>query len=135
MKVTFLILLFLSVCFSVNNQHNENLVGSYQSPKNTFFNKVKYGDFAVNLKLELNKDNTYTYSTCSQITRGKWKFSQNKLSLICQSRKFLIDSLNNIEKYNKGRICTEDEIFLVEKNTLIQEITIKNKSFKILLLK
>lgn len=134
MKTIFSILFLLSICCSKNYKDNENLYGFYKSPENNYINKLKYGVFAVDLQLELKKDSSYTYSTCSQISKGKWKFHQNQLTLVCESRKFVVDSLNNIEKYNKGKICPENEIFQVKSNSLIREYKTKNKSFKIVLL-
>lgn len=45
------------------------------------------------------------------------------------------DSLNYMEKYAKGKICGEDEVFEIKGNKLYREEMLKNKKFRIIFFK
>ncbi|TXF77390.1 hypothetical protein [Chryseobacterium sp.] len=56
-------------CFSKESQP---ITGYYRSPDNTYLNKIRYGKFVTDLTMEINKDGTYVFSTCTQTEKGRW---------------------------------------------------------------
>lgn len=134
MSVRYILLLCIFFC-SCSKQNSEQIFGTYKSPDNTSLNRLRYGFFFLQLTLKLNEDYTYEYSTCAQKETGKWSFSNNQLSLFCEEKKFITDSLNDNEKYKKGTICDSVQIFSYQKGKLQRNIKILNKDYKLLLFK
>ncbi|MGD1318700.1 hypothetical protein [Chryseobacterium sp. 2R14A] len=132
MSVRYILLLCIFFC-SCSKQDSEQIFGTYTSPDNTNINRLKYGAFVLQLTLKLNEDYTYEYSTCAQKESGRWSLSNNQLSLFCEEKKFITDSLN--EKYKKGKICDSVQIFSYQKGKLQRNIKILNKDYKLLLFK
>jgi hypothetical protein len=131
MKLLFLFLLGIASFFGKAQEFG----GAYASPKNTYLNKLKYGVFVTDLQLNLKSDNTFVFSSCSQITTGKWSSKDGKIYLQCLEKKFIIDSLNNMEKYAKGRICEDSIKYHVKEGDLYREDQINEKTVKFILLK
>lgn len=134
MSVRYILLLCIFFC-SCSKQDSEQIFGTYTSPDNTNINRLKYGSFVLQLTLKLNEDYTYEYSTCAQKETGKWSLSNNQLSLFCEEKKFITDSLNYNEKYKKGTVCYSVQVFSYEEGKLHRTIKILNKNHKILLFK
>lgn len=121
---SFILSSFLIFC---NSKKQKDVSGIYESPQNNSINKLKYGHFVLDLKLILKKDSTYTFSTCSQVTKGKWSYKKNTIILECNQRKMIIDSLNDNPKYKKGKICGSDEIYSFSNEILKRSEKIKGK--------
>lgn len=116
-----LVFLFLGILFSCSKPKTfETFPIVYQSPNLTLFNQIKYwGPIVIDQKLTLNKDNSYHYTTCSQIEVGKWKRKNDSLFLICENRKFIIDSLNYLKEFEKGTICdSKPDVWIIKDQTI-----------------
>lgn len=133
MKALSLSLLFMLLFCQTKSQ--DPVIGEYSSPGNSKLNMLRYGAYALNLNLQLHENGEYVYSTCAQIAKGTWTVRNNELILKCREKRMAIDSLNYVEKYAKGKICGEDEVFEIKGNKLYQEEMLKNKKFKIILFK
>lgn len=134
---SFLFIVFAFLSFTFHHcQKNNSLVGTYSSPESNTINKLQYGSRALGLELELKSDSTFVYTTCAQITNGSWNYQDKKLILNCEEKKMKIDSLNQLEKYAKGKICGEPEVFQVKNNKLSNTEKFKNgKTVKSILVK
>ncbi len=133
MKALSLSLLFMLLSCQTKSQ--DSVIGEYSSPGYSKLNMLRYGAYALNLNLQLQENGEYVYSTCAQIAKGTWTVRNNELILKCREKRMAIDSLNYVEKYAKGKICGEDEVFEIKGNKLYQEEMLKNKKFKIILFK
>lgn len=130
----FLFFFGFTLMFCQKNQQEP--LGSYSSPENTKLNQLKHGAFALDLNLQLNTDQTYEFTTCAQKSKGTWARHHDQLVLYCNETKMLVDSLNSLPQYQKGKICGEDFIFKIQKNRLIRSESLKNgKQIKYVLLK
>ncbi|GEM_PF-3085067 len=133
MKALSLSLLFILLFCQTKSQ--DSVIGEYSSPGNSKLNMLRYGAYALNLNLQLQENGEYVYSTCAQIAKGTWTVKNNELILKCREKRMAIDSLNYVEKYAKGKICGEDEVFEIKGNKLYQEEMINKKKYKFILFK
>ncbi|MBW8359350.1 MAG: hypothetical protein K0M63_06050 [Weeksellaceae bacterium] len=132
--ISLVCLVVLLFCSSSNK--DDTVVGTYHSPESSTLNKLRYGMFALGLKLELKKDSTYFYSTCAQTSNGKWSVRKNNLILKCKEIRFINDSINQIERFSKGKICGGDLVFEIQDKKLIRLEKLQNgKEGKFILLK
>ncbi len=79
--------------------------------------------YVIGTKLNLNTDHTFDYTTCDQITSGKWKTANSSVSLMIDASKYKTDSLNNVEFKNAPfHKLTKPyyETYTIRKNTLVQ---------------
>ncbi len=125
----------LFIGFLCSGQESKNLVGEYASPKVNSFNLYYYGVFVKGLSLKLMEDGTYQYTTCAQISHGKWEYKNKALYLNCENIRFINDDYNHDEKYSKGTKCSVVSFNLASVNKLVQEEKIGNKKVKLILLK
>ncbi|MCX8531552.1 hypothetical protein [Chryseobacterium luquanense] len=123
-----------SMLFCSSNNQN-NISGIYRSPKNTKTNQFLFGTFVTELELNLKSDSTYTMTTCAQNIKGIWKLKESKVILICEEKKMIIDSLNNLQKFAKGKICGNDEIFNITDGKLSRKDKIGMRDINFILLK
>lgn len=128
-----LLLLFISILSCSANK--KDLFGVYTSPNYNQFNRLRYGNYISDLKLELRSNYTYEFTTCSQTEKGKWEFDNEEIKLFCEEKKFVIGSINYIEKYKKGKICDSVQVFTYEKGKFQQNIKVQGKDYKLLLIK
>lgn len=133
MKALSLSLLFMLLFCQTKSQ--DSVIGEYSSPERSTLNSLRHGAYALDLNLQLQENGEYVYSTCAQIAKGTWTVRNNELILKCREKRMAIDSLNHVEKYAKGKICGEDEVFEIKGNKLYREEMLKNKKFKIILFK
>ncbi|RST29119.1 hypothetical protein [Chryseobacterium lacus] len=133
MKALSLSLLFMLLFCQTKSQ--DSVIGEYSSPERSTLNSLRHGAYALDLTLQLQENGEYVYSTCAQIAKGTWTIRNNELILKCREKRMAIDSLNYVEKYAKGKICAEDEVFEIKDKKLYQEEMLKNKKFKIILFK
>ncbi len=126
------LLLMLLFC---QTKSQDSVIGEYSSPERSTLNSLRYGAHALDLNLQLQENGEYVYSTCAQIAKGTWTVKNDELILKCREKRMAIDSLNHVEKYAKGKICGEDEVFEIKGNKLYREEILKNKKFKIILFK
>ncbi|MDY3528522.1 hypothetical protein PG593_01860 [Riemerella anatipestifer] len=131
----FIILLFTILSCTSPSKFKQLVVREYASPKNSYFNKVRYGSFVLDLNLELKQDGTYILTSCAQITTGKWRQEGNFILLECLDRKFIIDSVNHSEAYAKGKICNDIEKYEIKDFGLYKEELVGNRLAKFVLLK
>lgn len=132
MKFKLILLFTLFLIFSCNSQEKEiKYPLIFKSPKGGVFDMIKYqGKYSLNEVLTLKPDSTYVYKMCAQLETGKWNIKNDTIYLFCESIKFHVDSLNKIDKYKKGTICSETPDTWVIKGNKI-----KNKYYKKVLLK
>ncbi len=130
----FQMFIFLFVLFSCNGL-DSNIEGEYANPENAKISLLRYGSIVTDAKLRLERDGTYVFSTCSQISEGLWKKVESKLILTCTNQKYITDSLNNIEKYAKGKICYSPMIFEISKKKLHLITPGKDSNYTLILIK
>lgn len=130
-----IILMFVMLNCIPSTKYGQSKVSEYSSPNNTYFNKIKYGEFVLDLNLKLKSDSTYILTSCSQITEGKWKQKNNFIFLECVNKKFIIDSINRDERYSKGKVCNPVEKFEIKNFGLYKEDVLNKKLIKFVLLK
>lgn len=126
---------FLLILLSCQTKSQDSVIGEYSSPERSTLNSLRHGAYSLDLNLQLQENGEYVYSTCAQIAKGTWTIRNNELILKCREKRIAIDSLNYVEKYAKGKICGEDEVFEIKDKKLYQEEMLKNKKFKIILFK
>lgn len=134
MKYMIILSFSFSMLFCSSNNQN-NISGIYRSPKNTKTNQFLFGTFVTELELNLKSDSTYTMTTCAQNIKGTWKLKESKVILICKEKKMIIDSLNNLQKYAKGKICGNHEIFNISNGKLSRKDKIGIRDINFILLK
>ncbi|MFL9835688.1 hypothetical protein [Chryseobacterium terrae] len=134
MKYIITILSAFSILFC-SSKHQTNFSGIYRSPKNSKLNQFVYGTFVTELELNLKNDSTYTMSTCAQTSKGIWKLKNNKITLFCKEKRMAIDSLNQLQKFAKGKICGSDEVYNIGNEKLSREEKIESKNINFILLK
>lgn len=118
-----------------SSKNQDTVCGIYKSPNNSKANQLIFGSFITELKLDLKNDSTYTMSTCAQNSKGIWKLKDDKIILICKEKRMTIDSLNNLPKFAKGKICGADEIFNIKNKKLFRKDKIGTKNVNFILLK
>lgn len=99
-----LVLLQGSHLLLFNTNKSFDLIGIYKSESLGFFDKYKsyffentWGSISGQ-QLILKPDSTYIYQTCGHILEGKWTILKERLVLTQESRRWKIDSLNDIEQ-------------------------------------
>ncbi len=136
MKFVYLFLLALLLhCTPTTTKQTDLIVGEYSSPQNTYLNRLKYGTFVVDLNLKLRTDSTFEFKSCSQITKGIWCLKNDTIELKCLDKSFIIDSLNHIEKYSKGKPCGSDEKLVMNCRNLYREEKMGKKNVKFIFIK
>lgn len=117
-----LLFVVFSVLLGCFGKESQSITGYYRSPDNNNLNKIRYGKFVVNLTMDINKNGTYVFSTCTQTEKGKWKMNKNVLEFYCEEKKFIHESFNHLEKYKKVKICDPKQLFLIEDDKIYQKI-------------
>ncbi|WP_298394826.1 hypothetical protein [Flavobacterium sp.] len=131
MKKLILFSLFIFInCKSVDT----NLIGKYQTEKSSYtqkwINYISNNCIVVGVKLTLEKDSTFSITTCSYSGTGKWNVKNDSLILKFETQKLFLNSVNS-------NVQAEliDEKYLIKNNYLYQEIESENSVCKIKLTK
>jgi hypothetical protein len=131
LKNSFLFL-FLILLLSCELYNNPSFYGNYKSKDNSLFGKP----FITGVSLNLNRNKTYVFTTCSQTTSGHWIVEKDKLFLYCENIRFNIDSLNLDEKYAKGTVCDSiPDVYTIGNHKLSKTLEINNSEYKLELYK
>lgn len=119
----------------------KEISGEYKSKKSNSFrellsDKLNGKPEVVGVSLLLNSDSSYTLQTCAIISNGTWQLSNSKVSLVCQSKHYLIDSFNHKPEYVKKIECNQDTSYCyLLKNKLVKYVIIDNKKYWVTLFK
>jgi hypothetical protein len=116
---------------------DDNLIGVFESEKIRFYELPSFyisgfDKYAIGIKLTLNTDNSFEYSTCSNLMSGTWEEINDSIYLFVTQSKYQIDSLN-IVGY-KGEFATipnKPIKFKVEGDLLISQV-VNPKGMKLL---
>ncbi len=95
---TFVFIIFLMIQFQIDVYTQETVkIGLYQSAPPSILERIKYRlngiKYFVDTDLNLLKDSTFVYKTCSVEYFGRWKVSADTLLLYCDSAAWRSDSL------------------------------------------
>ena len=123
---------FLCACTEVQSQ--QGLEGKYQSRQRSRWEEILdfpfYNGALQGQSLTLNKDASFEYCTCAQISTGKWQVNGDSLLLYCLEQKFIIDSFNHKPEYAGGIKCwTGPEVFRIKKRTLSRVLKMKGRRY------
>ncbi len=120
---------------STNNNIN-NVVGNYVSQKGG--NKIKVAfDYYISNKIyvrdsiDVNKDSTFYFESCSQNMKGYWKVSNDSLLLFAKSNRFRIDSLNYSKRYSKDTVCSKEPMVWIIKGDKLRVNLFKSNGKKV----
>ena len=108
-----------------------DIPGTYCSKKPNTWERILnfpfYKAIAQGESLELRKDFTFEYHTCTQISKGRWQQNSDALLLYCSEQRFLIDSFNHKPEYAQGTKCWAGPvIFRIKKGTLSRVLKMKD---------
>ena len=127
LKYSFIVLLPLIHSCSIKNTA---IIGNYKTTEPTImeqgFKQLTYSSRIVGTVLTLNKDSTFYLKNCSQIITGGWKTKENSLLLYCNTKKFIIDSLNYAEKNSKYIVCDNTPYIYKISGTRLKQNSITN---------
>lgn len=80
--------------------------------------------------LTLNKDSSFVYHSCAQVSTGKWQVKSDSLFLFCSEQKFIIDSFNHKPEYAEGTKCwTRPAVFRIKKGNLSRDLKMKGRRY------
>ncbi len=127
--VLFYIFFINESCKTYDNEKRV-LVGNYKSGKTkgiaSILDKTAY---IIGSELSLNKDSTYTYNTCGNISEGIWKVRNDSLFLYCKTNKYQIDSLNIVGFNGIFAKCNPvPTILFIKGNSLENRMIIDNRN-------
>ena len=130
-RSTGLIVLFILMACTEKQETAANITGTYKSNiPNAAARFLTGQSYATGTILKVNKDSTYSMTTCSQLWLGRWKVKKDSLYLYCSDVKFIIDSLNYVEKYKKGTICSKTpEAYSINGDILLQRLKVKGMEY------
>lgn len=123
---------FLCACTAVHSQ--QELEGKYQSRQRSRWEEILdfpfYSGVLQGQSLTLNKDASFEYCTCAQISTGKWQVNGDSLLLYCSEQKFIIDSFNHKPEYIEGTKCWSGAVvFRIKKRTLSRVLKMNGRRY------
>jgi hypothetical protein len=121
---------FISESCKTYNNEKRVLVGNYNSVKNKGLASIlDKSAYIIGSQLTLNKDSTYKYSTCGNISEGIWRVKNDSVFLYCKTNKYQIDSLNIVGFNGVFAKCnTTPTILFIKGNSLENRMIIDDRN-------
>ena len=131
MSIKNLVIVIIFILFFSCGSNSRDITGEYESFKPNFIEKIviylKYKGYIQGTHINLKDDSTFVMSNCLMCLSGKWAVSNDTVLLYYETKKFHIDSLNNLKEWKKNLLISKIPDKYIKTNNGFKKIY-KNKN-------